>query len=351
MKSLIKLLTIALALSMLLTACAAATAAPVEEAAADTAEEAPAADTAEEAPATDQLVVYMQMGGQQGDASTLARTNGAKAAAEALNIKLIEQYSGWDSQLMIDQFKEAIAANPDGIVIMGHPGEDAMGTLVDQAFDMGIVVTSGNNPLPNIEQKYQAKGFGYAGADLYDGGYLTGQAMVAAGLKAGDKALVYDIWHQEGRSVSSQGLYDALEDAGLTVEKLDVTDDIDKDASLAIPVLTAYIAANPDLKAIGTQHGNITSTLPKVLEAASIEPGDIIIGGIDLSPATKDGIEKGYIGASFDQVLYLQGYFPVQQIWLTKNYLIPGLHINTGVGTFTPENLDQLADLIDAGIR
>ena len=51
---------------------------------------------------------------------------------------------------MIDQFKEAIAANPDGIVIMGHPGEDAMGPLVDQAREMGIIVTSNNNPLPNI---------------------------------------------------------------------------------------------------------------------------------------------------------------------------------------------------------
>ena len=73
-----------------------------------------------------QIVVYMQMGGTQGDASTLARTNGAKAAAEALGIELNEQYSGWDQQKMIDQFKEAIAAKPDGIVIMGHPGEDAM---------------------------------------------------------------------------------------------------------------------------------------------------------------------------------------------------------------------------------
>jgi len=65
-----------------------------------------------------QLVVYMQMGGTQGDASTLARTNGAEAAAKALNIKLIEQYSGWDPNKMIDQFKQAMAANPDGIVIM-----------------------------------------------------------------------------------------------------------------------------------------------------------------------------------------------------------------------------------------
>lgn len=298
-----------------------------------------------------QLVVYMQMGGNQGDPSTLARTNGAKAAAAALNIKLIEQYSGWDSQKMIDQFKEAIAAKPDGIVIMGHPGEDAMGPLVDQAEGMGIVVTSGNNPLPTIEAKYQTKGFGYAGADLYDGGYLTGQAMVAAGLKAGDEALVYDIWHQEGRSVSSQGVYDALVAAGLTVEKLDVTDDIDKDASLAIPVLTAYLQAHPNLKAIGTQHGNLTSTLPKVIEAAGKKAGDIIIGGIDLSPATIDGIQKGFISVSFDQVLYLQGYYPVQQVFMTKNYLIPGLHVNTGVGTVTPQNIAQIAPLIEQGIR
>jgi simple sugar transport system substrate-binding protein len=298
-----------------------------------------------------QLVVYMQMGGNQGDPSTLARTNGARAAAAAYNIKLIEQYSGWDSQKMIDQFKEAIAAKPDGIVIMGHPGEDAMGPLVDQAEGLGIVVTSGNNPLPNIEKKYQTKGFGYAGADLYAGGYLTGTAMVAAGLKSGDEALVYDIWHQEGRSVSSQGVFDALKDAGLTVDKLDVTDDIDKDASLAIPVLTAYIAAHPNLKAIGTQHGNITAILPKVLEAAGKKPGDIIVGGIDLSPATIEGIKKGFVSASFDQVLYLQGYYPIQQIWLTKSYLIPGLHINTGVGTVTPENIADIAPLIEQGIR
>ena len=149
----------------------------------------------------------MQMGGTAGDASTLARTNGAKAAAAALGIKLVEQYSGWDPQKMIDQFKEAMAAKPDGIVIMGHPGEDAFAALVDEAESQGIIVTSGNNPLPNIEAKYQTKGFGYAGANLHDGGYLTGQAMVAAGLKAGDEALVYDIWHQEGRSESSQGIY------------------------------------------------------------------------------------------------------------------------------------------------
>ena len=300
-----------------------------------------------------QIVIYMQCGGTQGDGATLARTNGARAAAAAAgNVKLIEQYSKWDQQTMIDQFKQAMAAKPDGIEIMGHPGEAAFAALVDQAEAQGIIVTSGNNPLPNIEAKYQSKGFGYAGADLYNGGFLTGQSMVKSGnLKAGDKALVYDIWHQEGRSRSSQGVYDALVKAGLQVEKLDVSQAVDSDTSLAIPILTAYIQAHPDLKAIGTQHGSITAILPKVLQAAGKKPGDIVCGGIDLSPATVSAIQQGWISASFDQVLYLQGYLPVMQIVWTKRYLMPGLHFDTGVGTATPQNIGALKPLIDKGIR
>ena len=319
-----------------------------ETATSDTA--APATDDVVETQSTD-ITVYMQMGGNQGDPSTLARTNGAKAAADALGITLIEQYSGWDPQVMIEQFNQALAASPDGIVIMGHPGEDAFESLVDEAVADGIIVTSGNNPLSNIEAKYKNQGFGYAGANLYDGGYLTGTAMVAAGLNPGDRALVYDIWHQEGRSVSARGVFDALEDAGLNVEMLDVSEEVDQEASLAIPILTAYLEANPDVRAIGTQHGNITSQLTAVLEAAGKDPGEVIVGGIDLSPATIDGLEKGYISASFDQVLFLQGFLPVLQVFLTKTLLIPGLNINTGVGTFTPENYVQIAPLIEAGLR
>jgi simple sugar transport system substrate-binding protein len=252
---------------------------------------------------------------------------------------------------MIDQFKQAMAASPDGIAIMNHPGEAAWAPLVDQAEAQGIIVTSGNNPMPNIEAKYQSKGFGYAGADLYNGGYLTGQAMVKAGLKKGDKALVYDIWHQQGRSRSSQGVYDALVKAGLKVDKLDVSAAVDSDTSLAIPILTAYLQAHPDLKAIGTQHGSITAVLPKVLQSAGKKPGDIICGGIDLSPATVSALQDGWITASFDQVLYLQGYMPVMQIVWAKRYQIPGLHIDTGIGLATPQNIGAIKPLIDQGIR
>ncbi len=297
------------------------------------------------------LVMYMQMGGDPGMASVTARVNGAKQAAKDLGVELHEQYATWDQQKMIDQFKQAIAAQPDCIEIMGHPGEEAMAPLVDQAEAAGIVVTSGNNPLPTIEAKYQAQGFGYAGADLHDGGYRVGKAMVAAGLKKGDKALVYDIWHQEGRSKSPQGIYDALTEAGVEVDKLDVTAEVDSDSSKAIPILTAYLTAHPDLKAIGTQHGQVTDILPQILQQAGKKPGDILLAGIDLGAKAIKGLQDGYYVAIFDQVLYLQGYYPVQQCVLTKTLKIPGLHIDTGVSVATPQNIGEIAPLIQQGLR
>jgi simple sugar transport system substrate-binding protein len=307
----------------------------------------------EKVPGEEEILIYMQMGGTQGDGATLARTNGARAAAEALgNVKLIEQYSQWQAEKMIAQFKDALAADPDGIVIMGHPGEEAFAPLVKQAVDRGIIVTSGNAPLPGLEQKYGPQGFGYAGVDLYKGGYMTGQQMVAMGnLKAGDKAVVYGLFSQPGRKDSPQGMYDALTDAGLKVEKLEISSEVDADSSLAIPVLTAYLERNPDVKTIGTQHGAVTSIMPNVMKALGKDPGEIIVGGIDLAPATIEGVEEGYISVTLDQVLYLQGYIPVSQVVMMHRYKIPGLHINTAAGVVTPENIGGLKDLIEQGIR
>ncbi len=298
------------------------------------------------------FVIYMQMGGTQGDGATLARTNGAREAAKDLGVKVVEQYSQWQPEKMIAQFKEAMAAKPTAIVIMGHPGNEAFMPLVDEAEKLGIIVTSGNAPLNDIEAKYKSKGFGYAGVDLYAGGFLTGTNMVTlGGLKAGDNAVEYGLFSSPTRQESENGLVDALTKAGVVVDKINITPQVDGDASLAVPVLTAYLEAHPNCKAIGTQHGAITSIIPNALKAAGKKPGDVVVGGIDLAPATIAGLQQGWISATLDQVLYLQGYLPVAQCVATALYKIPGVHINTAAGVVTPESIAELAPLIKKGIR
>lgn len=303
------------------------------------------------APIGEGIVMYMQMGGNAGDGATLARQTGAAQAAEALGVDLKEQFSAWAPETMINQFKEAVAANPTCIEIMGHPGGVAFHDIVKQAVDQGIIVTVGNSPMVDLQAEFGTKGMGYAGVDLYAGGVITANAMLAQGLKAGDEALVYDPFSQAERSLSGKGLADTLEKAGLKVERLDISQEVNSDPSLGIPLLVAYIQAHPNLKAIGTQHGSITSILAEVLQKAGKQPGEIVVGGIDLAPATIDGLKSGYVSATLDQLLYLQGFMPVVQCVMTAKYKMPGLSLNTGAGTVTPATIDSLVELIDAGIR
>jgi simple sugar transport system substrate-binding protein len=76
-----------------------------------------------------------------------------------------------------------------------------------------------------------------------------------------------------------------------------------------------------------------------------------VVGGIDLAPATIDGLKSGYISATLDQLLYLQGFMPVVQCVMTAKYKMPGLSLNTGAGVVTPDSIDDLVELIDKGIR
>jgi simple sugar transport system substrate-binding protein len=299
------------------------------------------------------VTIYMQMGGNAGDGATLARQTGAAAAAKALGVdQLNAQFSAWAPETMITQFKQALAAKPSCIVVMGHPGSEAFHDLVKQAFDQGVIVTNGNSPMTPLQDGFGPQGFGYAGVDLYQGGTLTANAMIKTGkLKNGDEAMVYGVFSQAERGQSEKGLADTLQKAGLKVDRLEITQEANSDPTLAIPVLTAYVQSHPQLKAIGTQHGGVTGILADVLKKAGKRPGEITVGGIDLAPATIDGLKSGYVTATLDQLLYLQGFIPVLQCVMTAKYKMPGLSLNTGAGVVTPQSIGGLIALIDAGIR
>jgi simple sugar transport system substrate-binding protein len=297
------------------------------------------------------MTMYMQMGGNPGDGATLARQTGAADAAHAFGIKVIEQFSAWNPETMLDQFRQAMAARPTCIGITGHPGDAAFDPLIAQAEKEGTLVTVGNTPLPTAEATYGAKGTGYAGVDLYIGGEITAQAMLAAGLKSGDEALEYGVFNETTRSQSDRGLRDTLVKAGVKVTELNISPQVDSDSSLAVPILVAFLESHPHLKAIGTQHGGVTGFIPQALRQVGKQPGQIIVGGIDLAPSTIAGLQEKYITATLDQQLYLQGFLPVTQCVLSSKYHFAGLNINTGAGVETPATIDALIPLIKRGIR
>ncbi|MGD2048484.1 MAG: substrate-binding domain-containing protein, partial [Chloroflexota bacterium] len=261
-------------------------------------------------------------------------------------------WSDWNPELMVTQFAEAAATQPDGIAIMGHPGDDAFEAVVDDAVAQGIIVTSQNTTLPRLEAEYASQGFGYVGAELYSAGYALGSEAVSRfGLSDGDRAMVWGLLAQAGRGERTRGVIDALEEAGLVVDYIEIDDATNAEAAAGIPTFVAYVSANPDVQLVVTDHGALTATLESYLDTAGLGPDDIYAAGFDLSPATVEAIRGGWTDLVIDQQQWLQGYLPILQICLTHNYAFTGLHIDTGAGFAHADNVELLADLVEQQIR
>lgn len=291
-------------------------------------------------------------GGPVGGPFATVVYNGAVQAEKDLGPNVEYVWSDWDPEKMVTQFVEAAATSPDGIAVMGHPGEDAFEPVIDEAVAKGIIVTSQNTTLDRIEAKYFGSGFGYVGQELYAAGHSVGaEAVRRSGLGSGDKAMVWGLLSQPTRGLRTQGVIDALEEAGMTVDYLEIDSATNAEAAQGIPTFTGYVSANPDVKLIVTDHGALTATQQAYLEAAGKGPDDIYMAGFDLSAATVEAIRGGWTDLVIDQQQWLQGYLPILQICLTKKYQFSGLHIDTGSGFAHADNVELLADLATKQIR
>jgi simple sugar transport system substrate-binding protein len=334
-----------IAMLVALSACTTPTASPQGAA-------TPAAPSAAAGKWCSNVHIVFFPGGPAGGVFAVNVYNGAKQAEADLGPKVDYVWSDWDPQKMIQQFREAAATKPDGIAVMGHPGDEAFDPLIDDAESKGIIVTSQNTELPNMQAKYAANGFGYVGASNYPAGHTLGaEAVKRFGLKAGDRAMVWGLLEQPTRGERTKGVIDALKEAGLTVDYIAIDDATNKDPVAGAPTFTGYVSSHPDVKLVVTDHGGLTATAETYLKAAGKNAGDIKVAGFDLSPATIAAIRGGWTGLVIDQQEWLQGYLPILQICLTKLYGFSGLAINTGAGFVDTSNVEFVAPLAEKNIR
>ena len=156
---------------------------------------------------------------------------------------------------------------------------------------------------------------------------------------------------QPGRGERTKGITDTLKKAGMKVDYQEINDATNSDPANGVPIFTGYVSKHPDVKAIFIDHGNLTSTIPTYMKAANLAPGSVYAAGFDMSPATVQGIQKGYINLVIDQQEWLQGYFGILQLCLAKQYGFSGLHIDTGGGFVDKSTIDQVAPLVQKQIR
>jgi simple sugar transport system substrate-binding protein len=298
------------------------------------------------------ITIRVDCGGPEGGPFASILYNGATAAGELLGCKVEVVWSDWDPGKEVENFKQTIAARPDGAVLIGQPGDEGFGPLVDEAIANGILVTTMTVDLPQTRVKYIDKGFGYAGAELYSAGYaLAEKAALDHGLGKGDRAMVWGLLGEPLRGMRTKGCIDALEEKGVTVDYLDISPQTNADPPAGIPVIVAYIASHPDVDLVITDHGGLTATAQTYMEAAGKDPEEILVAGFDLSSATVQAIRSGYVQVVSDQQPWLQAFLAVFQLALAKQFGFSGLYIDTGAGFITKDNIDAVAALAEAGIR
>ena len=249
------------------------------------------------------------VGGAEGDAFGTIVYNGARQAAADTGAQVDYVFSGWANEKMTQQLREAVAAHPDGIAMMGHPGEAAIVPLAQEADKAGIKMMYQNVPVPAAVAKV---GGGYVGAQQGPQGHALGVEIVRRfGLKAGDLAIVILASNDKIRAEREEG--------------------------------TA--------KAIVYPGGQLLGNAAVYMKAAGKKPGEVINIGFDTSPQIVQGFKDGWVQLTADQQPFQQGYMPILSLCQTIVYGLAPVNVDTGAGFVTPENYKGVADLATEGLR
>ncbi len=105
------------------------------------------------------ITIWFDTGGPVGGPYNTIVQNGAMQAASDLGVDVKYLYSDWNPEKVVENFKKSIAASPDGIVLMGLPGDDALAPFIDEAFNKGIVVTCVDTGSSCHPEEIQSKRF------------------------------------------------------------------------------------------------------------------------------------------------------------------------------------------------
>jgi simple sugar transport system substrate-binding protein len=299
---------------------------------------------------SEQNIIVFSGGPSGGTFNSIIDKGALQAASDTgANVQIL--YSDWNFELMVTQFRDMIGQSPDGIAMMGHPGDAALLPLAEQAEAAGIKVMYMNVDVPEVRAQF---GSGFVGASLYSQGRaLAAEAIRLAGdrIAAGDTAIVMSRWEAGNRAQRELGLADALEEFGMTVIKLQEAEGASADQMLQLPVLTAAVLSNENVKLIGYPGGPWVSAAPVFMDSMGVEPGSIVGVGFDIGQGVKEALESGHMLVTADQQPYLQGYMPVLSLCQQLVYDLAPMNLDTGSGFVTADNVGAVADLANQGFR
>jgi simple sugar transport system substrate-binding protein len=293
------------------------------------------------------LRIVFEAGGNTGDAFAQIVENGAKQAAADLGCQLDLLHAGWDSSTMVQQYRQVIATTPDGLAMMGHPGDAALMPIAKLAADAGVLTEYVNVDVPEVRAAF---GGGYVGAVLYNEGVSLGNASIKDfDLKSGDKAIVFGNFGMPGIAPRDNGIVDALEKAGIVVTKVVQQTEFATNPSAMTALVVGSLGNVPDAKLVSFSGGQFVGAAGIYMKAAGKQPGEVKVIGFDILPAVITAMQQNWAHRVALQQPFLQGYLPVLSLCLQKKWRFQPLVVDTGTGTVGAKEVDAYIELVKAG--
>jgi simple sugar transport system substrate-binding protein len=237
---------------------------------------------------------------------------------------------------MVDAMNSAISGNADGIAVSVVDPE-AFNEPIQNALDQDIPVIAYN---ANGEGPGTNPALAYVGQDLFQSGVEMGNRIVDL-VGEGLVALFIATPGQLNIQPRIDGAQQAIEDSGANIEIQQVTTGAELPEERSR--IEAWYNGHKDVAGMFAVDAGSTQGVAQVMEQFGLHDQGVRAGGYDLLPEILQLMSENHIDFTIDQQPYLQGFFPVMQLYL---YNLSGgvtgpAETNTGLIFITPETVDR----------
>jgi simple sugar transport system substrate-binding protein len=257
-------------------------------------------------------------------------------AQYGVNVDVTGDPEGARQAQLIDS---AVANQPDGIVVsMANP--DALQGSIQAARDAGIPVITINSGEDRSAEFGALAHFGQSEGVAGEG--------VGERLKEEGAQKVVCLIHEAGNVGLEQRCQGVADGFGGEVQNLQV--DLNNPQGIQATVQSTLMGDDAIDTVVGLNPSVTTAALAGVQETGE----EIKVASFDIDADVLAGIQDGSILFTVDQQQYLQGYLPIAMLVLyhdNGNTLGGGHPVLTGPAFVDAENVDQVADFVQAGTR
>jgi simple sugar transport system substrate-binding protein len=278
---------------------------------------------------------------------------GARAAADLIgaNVLLLGSESPTDDPAREIEILNQIVQDPtiDGI-IMTTPQVGAYDDIVKTAEANGIPVATTNSYDPNILHRNAISHTGQDASAAAIAGEALVQCLKDKGITSGSIVLpsstaMGNIEVNNRVTSAFNAIVKSLNDAGMLDKfKVDAGPEntgIDTNPNDPVNGIVTLFESRGDV--VGAFAGNnvFTPALAKAVAQTGMT-GKICAYGFDLGPAQQDALKSGDLTGALGQQPFLQGFWPVMQLWLQIDRGISAANLDTRAQLVTGETVSNV---------